>query len=143
MEQRVLLSPQQKRLVQLTLAKVLLRSGTFSDVLFGQLFRADPSLMAVFKTSKAELGRRLLHLLEIAVSLVDAPDELAQAMHNLGQHHAEYRAIQEHYPLFGRVFAATLERVLGRAYNPEIAAAWTELFDLLAALATEELYDRV
>ncbi len=143
MEQRVLLSPQQKRLVQLTLAKVLLRSGTFSEVLFAQLFRANPSLIAVFKTSKTELGRRLLHLLEIAVSLVDTPGELAQAMRDLSQHHAEYRAIQEHYPLFGRVFVATLDRVLGRAYNPEIAAAWTEFFDLLAALASEEVYDRV
>lgn len=137
------LSQQHKRLVQLTLAKVLMRVGTFSDVFFGQLFRSDPSLLAVFKSSKGEHGRRLLHLLELAVSLVDVPDELTLAMRDLGQHHADYRAMQERYPLVGRVFVATLERVLGRAYNPDIAAAWRAFFDLMAALEAEEQRERV
>ncbi len=81
--------------------------------------------------------------LKLVVSGLNNPEKIIPAVRNLGQRHANYGVQPEHYTTVGEALLWTLERGLGTAYTPEVAAAWGSAFGLLSGLMQEAASEAV
>ena len=61
---------------------------------------------------------------------------------NLGRRHAGYGVKDEHYASVGAALLWTLERGLGAAWTPELAAAWVAAYTTLSQFMIGEAYGR-
>ena len=52
----------------------------------------------------------------------------------LGRRHRGYGVTAQHYESVGAALLWTLEQGLGKAWTPEAAEAWTQLYGLLSAV---------
>jgi len=137
------LTAEEQSLVKTTFAKVSMRSATFSELFMNQLFWADQSLLKLSNLPKNELSRKFMQMLATVMSVLDKPEELRAIMEELGLEFAAEGVKKRHYTIFGKVLLATLERVLGENFTPDIRAAWTHLADFLSTIAIEAAYGKV
>lgn len=137
------MNAQQKYLVQSSFEKVAPIAETAAALFYGRLFELDPSLRAMFTTDLKEQGRKLMHMLTLAVRGLDRLDELVPAVQGLGRRHAHYGVQPEHYDTVASALLWTLDKGLGEAFTPEVKEAWVAVYTLLAttmqSAAAEEL----
>ena len=124
-------------LVQTTLAQVQLQAETFTDVFYGRLFEQHPELRPLFTNDLSEQGVKLMATLRLVVAGLNQPQTIVPAIKQLGQRHAGYGVQDNHYYLVGEVLLWSLGQTLGDVFTPEVAAAWTEAYSLLAGLMKE------
>jgi hemoglobin-like flavoprotein len=127
----------QKSLVKETFAKVVPIADTAAALFYGRLFEMDPSLRPLFRTDLREQGKKLMQMIGYCVGKLDQLDELVPAVKELGRKHAGYGAEEEDYATVGGALLWTLEQGLGAAFTPEVKAAWTTVYELLAATMIE------
>lgn len=77
---------------------------------------------------------KLLQTLGFAVSGLDNLDVLMATVEELGRRHAGYGVTEAHYGSVGSALLWTLEQRLGRAWTPDAASAWSEVYALLSAV---------
>ena len=75
----------------------------------------------------------LMQMLTVAVRGLNNLDAIVPAVQALGKRHAGYDVKQEHYATVGAALLWTLGQGLGEAFTPEVEAAWTEVYGILAA----------
>ena len=127
----------EKALVKETFAKVVPIAETAAGLFYGRLFEMDPSLRPLFRTDIREQGRKLMQMIGYCVGQLDALDELVPAVKELGRKHAGYGVEEEDYETVGGALLWTLEQGLGAAFTAEVRAAWTAVYELLAATMLE------
>ncbi len=127
----------QKSLVKETFAKVVPIADTAAALFYGRLFEMDPSLRPLFRTDLREQGKKLMQMIGYCVGKLDELDELVPAVKELGRKHAGYGVEEEDYATVGGALLWTLEQGLGAAFTPEVKAAWTTVYELLAATMLE------
>jgi hemoglobin-like flavoprotein len=129
------MTPAQKDLVQNTWALVVPIADTATAMFYERLFEIDPGSKELFqKTNLAEQRLKLLQVLSVAIAGLDDLDRLVPIVETLGRRHAGYGVKDEHYDSVGAALLWTLQKGLGSAWNPETAAAWTEVYGLLAGV---------
>ena len=126
----------------LTLAQTTLVQDSFATiapiaddaaVLFYQrLFELDPSLEPMFRGNMAEQRKKLMQMLTAAVKGLDRLDQLVPVVESLGRRHAGYGVTDAHYDTVGGALLWTLEKGLGSAFTPDVKAAWTTVYTVLA-----------
>lgn len=126
------MNAQQKYLVQSSFEKVAPIAETAAGLFYGRLFELDPSLRPMFPSDMKEQGRKLMHMLTLAVRGLDRPDQLIPAVEMLGRRHAGYGVKPEHYGTVGAALLWTLEQGLGDDFTPEVKDAWVAVYTLLA-----------
>jgi hemoglobin-like flavoprotein len=99
---------------------------------YGRLFELDPGLRALFTGDMVEQGRKLMTMLTLAVKGLDRLDELVPAAQALGARHVGYGVQDAHYDTVAAALIWTLERGLGPDFTPDVKAAWTTVYGLLA-----------
>lgn len=119
-------------LVKESFRKVLPIADQAAALFYTRLFELDPSLRALFHGDMAEQGRKLMHMLGMAVAGLDRLEQLVPAVRALGLRHAGYRVRDEHYETVGEALLWTLGRGLGSAFTPEMQAAWAKTYWTLA-----------
>jgi hemoglobin-like flavoprotein len=102
-----------------------------ADLFYTRLFELDPPLRAMFRTDRAEQGRKLMHMIGVAVKGLSRPEQILPAVEELGRRHACYGVRDEHYATVGAALLWTLEKGLGEAFTPDVRAAWTAVYTLL------------
>jgi hemoglobin-like flavoprotein len=102
-----------------------------ADLFYTRLFELDPALRAMFRTDRAEQGRKLMHMIGVAVKGLSRPEQILPAVEELGRRHACYGVRDEHYETVGAALLWTLEKGLGEAFTPDVRAAWTAVYTLL------------
>jgi hemoglobin-like flavoprotein len=110
-------------------------ADTAAALFYGRLFELNPNLRPLFKRDITEQGRMLMQMIAIAVRGLDHLDTIVPAVKSLGQRHAGYGVKTEDYNTVGSALLWTLEQGLGEAFTPEVKAAWTEVYTLLATTA--------
>lgn len=130
---RILMTSEQKHLVQTTFAKVAPISDTAAAMFYARLFELDPSLKALFKSDMAEQGRKLMRMIGVAVNGLDRLDDLVPVVQQMGVRHAGYGVKHEHYDTVAVALLWTLERGLGADFTPAVKEAWTAVYGLLAS----------
>jgi len=132
-----MLTSQQINLVQRSWSQVLPIADTAASLFYGRLFELDPSLRALFTTDLKEQGKKLMHMINLAVRGLDDPDKLIPAVRDLGRRHTGYGVKDEHYDTVGAALIWTLEKGLDDAFTPEVQEAWAATYGLLAGTMKE------
>lgn len=146
-----LLSPQSRPVIEATLPVVGEHLGEISQVFYRILFEGLPALESdLFNKTNQQNGDQQKALAgsiaAFATLLIteDAPP-VDQVMSRIAAKHASLGIVRVHYDLVHRALFRAIVEVLGEAVTPEVAAAWDEVYWLMAdSLIAQEagMYDR-
>jgi hemoglobin-like flavoprotein len=126
------MTPESITLVQRTFANVHPMADTAAALFYERLFTLDPTLRSLFHSDMHEQGRKLMAMLQLAVAGLSRLDELVPVVQALGRRHHRYGVQDAHYATVGAALLWTLQQGLGARFTPEVQAAWTSAYTLLA-----------
>jgi nitric oxide dioxygenase len=112
-------------------------ADTAAGLFYARLFEIDPTARPLFKGDMQKQGRMLMQTLALAVRNLDRPDAVVPALQSLARRHNDYSVRAEHYETVGAALLWTLAQGLGEAFTPEVKAAWTATYGLVASVMTE------
>ncbi|GAA3160165.1 MULTISPECIES: globin domain-containing protein [Streptomyces] len=133
-----MLSPKSAETVRITLPAVAAAIGEVTPLFYEKLFAAHPELLRdLFNRAHQADGsqREALagSIAAFATHLLDHPDERPDALLNRIAHkHASLGVRENQYPIVQRHLFAALAEVLGDAVTEGVAAAWDEVYWLMA-----------
>lgn len=78
-------------------------------------------------------GQKLMQALALVTNSLDQLDTILPEVKQLGIRHARYGMNEGHYATVGAALLWTLEKNLGPALTPEVRAAWTNAYLMLAS----------
>jgi hemoglobin-like flavoprotein len=140
------LTPEQVGLVKNSWEQVVPIADTAAKLFYERLFELDPELRPLFRTNITEQGRKLMQMITAAVRGLDNMPALLPVLQDLGRRHVKYGVRRKDYDTVGAALLWTLEQGLGAGFTPQVRAAWTTLYSVLAsvmqAAATEQLTHR-
>ena len=129
------MTPAQKNLVQSTWSKVVPIADTAAKMFYDRLFEIDPSTQPLFRGADlAGQRKKLVQVLSVAIAGLDNLEVLVPIVEALGRKHIGYGVKDAHYDSVGAALLWTLEQGLGDAWTAETAAAWTEVYGVLAGV---------
>jgi len=128
------LTPETILLVQQSFRWLLPEAELAGAAFFARLGRDAPDLARLLPTRNSERRRRLVAVFSFAVATLEDFDNMRPALRAAGAHYQALGVGSDDYARFGSVLLGTLEQVLGRAWNPHLAAAWGEAWEALASV---------
>jgi hemoglobin-like flavoprotein len=134
------MTPDQVKLVQDSFAKVAPISEAAAVLFYDRLFEIAPLVRAMFPTDMTEQRRKLMATLAVVVNGLSNLESILPAASALAKRHVNYGAKPKHYPVVGAALLWTLEKGLGEAWTPEVAAAWTAAYGTLSGYMISEGY---
>ena len=126
------MNPEQIALVQSSFEDVRPIAEVAAGQFYSRLFDTDPELKPLFKGDVAQQGRMLISVLSAAVKGLSDLDALVPVLRNLGARHHTYGVQEAHYVTVGSTLLWTLSQGLGDKFTPEVRAAWTDAYGLIA-----------
>jgi hemoglobin-like flavoprotein len=130
----------QVKLVQESFAKVAPISEQAAVIFYDRLFEVAPAVRAMFPDDMTEQRRKLMGVLAAVVNGLSNLESILPAASALAKRHVGYGAKPEHYPVVGSTLLWTLEKGLGNAWTPDVAAAWTAAYGTLSGYMISEAY---
>lgn len=135
-----MLSPTSTVVIQQTLPVVGAAIDEITQVFYPRLFGAHPELLAnLFNRNNQAQGdqqRALAASIARYATLLLAETEGGPApravLARIAHKHASLGVLEEHYPIVHEHLFAAIVEVLGEAVTPEVAAAWDEVYWLMA-----------
>jgi hemoglobin-like flavoprotein len=121
-------------LVKKTFEQVRPMGTLATELFYSRLFQLDPSLRPMFKGDAKAQAAKLMAALTLVVNGLERPETILPALQNLGRRHAGYGVRDEHYYTVGEALLWTLRQALGSEFTPEVKAAWTEAYYLMAGV---------
>ena len=116
-------------------------SDTAAALFYGKLFELDPNLKPLFAhADMKEQGKKLMQMIGVAVSGLDALDKLIPAVEDLGRRHVGYGVEEAHYDTVGAALLATLKEGLGESFTPQTEEAWGITYNTLATVMKSAAY---
>lgn len=100
---------------------------------YQNLFMIDPSLREYFPEDMEDQKKKLMTMLNLAVTNLDNLGPLTPAVIELGRRHIDYKIEKKHYQPVGQALLETLEAGLGERFTPALKASWTEVYLTLAS----------
>jgi hemoglobin-like flavoprotein len=135
------MTPEQITLVKESWAKVVPISDKAAELFYGKLFESYPEVQPYFKGDMQEQGRKLMAMINTAVTGLDDLGPLVPAVQEMGKRHAGYGVKDEDYDKVAVCLLWTLEQGLGDAFTPATKEAWTVMYttvaDVMKAAAAE------
>lgn len=128
------MTPEQIEHVQTTWAKVAPSAEQVARLFYGRLFEIAPEVKPLFTSDIEEQGKKLMQMLNVAVTSLNKLDTILPAVQELGVRHTEYQVEPEHYDVVGEALLWTLNEGLGEDFTPEVKQAWTETYVTLATV---------
>jgi hemoglobin-like flavoprotein len=127
------MSPEQKTLVKNSWQKLAPLADTAASLFYDRLFETDAPIRSLFKaTNLTEQRRKLIQALALVVNGLDNLDALVPTIADLGRRHAQYGVTDGQYDTVGAALLWTLEQGLGSGWTPEVKAAWSGAYTLVA-----------
>ena len=108
-----------------------------ASVFYTRLFALDPTLRRLFPEDLEGQKRKLMQVLGAGVHGLSRPEALLPVLRELGRRHNGYGVRPEDYQTVGAALLWTLERGLGEAFGPDLRAAWTAAYGLMASTMLE------
>jgi hemoglobin-like flavoprotein len=136
------MNPTQIKLVQDSFAKVAPISEQAAVIFYDRLFEVAPSVRAMFPNDMTEQRKKLMGTLAVVVNGLSNLEAVLPAASALAKRHVSYGAKPEHYRVVGGALLWTLEKGLGDAWTPDLAAAWTAAYGTLSGYMISEAYGR-
>ncbi len=136
------MTPDQVKAIQDSFAKVVPISEQAAALFYGRLFEIAPAVKPLFRGDIEEQGRKLMAMLAAVVNGLGNLETILPAASALAKRHVDYGVKPADYEPVGAALLWTLERGLGAQWTPELAAAWTDAYTVLADFMIEEAYGR-
>lgn len=124
-------------LVQESFKKVEPIAATAADIFYDRLFEIAPEVRSLFPAQMTDQKEKLMATLGVAVGNLHQVETIVPVVQDLGKKHVGYGVKDEHYDKVGEALLYTLEKGLGEAFTPEVKAAWTETYVLVATVMKE------
>jgi len=134
------MTPEQIALVQQSFTKVVPISQQAANVFYGRLFEIAPEVKPMFRGDITEQGSKLMTTLAVVVNGLTDLNSILPAASALAKRHVAYGVKPSHYALVGATLLWTLEKGLGAAWTPGLAAAWRAAYATLSGYMIEEAY---
>tara|TARA_R110002072_G_scaffold302603_1_gene486708 strand:- start:172808 stop:173224 length:417 start_codon:yes stop_codon:yes gene_type:complete len=131
------MTPYKIALVKSTWARVVPIADQAADMFYARLFEIDGSLKELFPEDMTEQKKKLLQTLAVCVNGLNDLGEIVPAVQALGKRHVGYNVKPEQYETVGAALLWTLEQGLGKAWDKEVAEAWTEVYGVLSTTMKE------
>jgi methyl-accepting chemotaxis protein len=128
----IAMSPDTIPLVQQSWTQVAAIAPQAAALFYQNLFTADPSLKPMFKGDMEAQGAKLMQMIGAAVGKLNDLDTLVPILQGLGKRHAGYGVQDTHYDTVGGALLQTLGQGLGAGFTPEVKAAWSEVYGVMA-----------
>lgn len=109
---------------------------------YKNLFILDPRLRGLFPSDMQAQGRKLMHMLGLAVHGLKNPDTLIPAVQELGRRHVAYGVEEKHYEAVGNALMLTLKQGLGAEFTPQVKEAWLATYELLSGVMKQAAYSK-
>ena len=119
-------------LVQSTWVNVAAIAPQAAALFYQNLFEADPSLKPLFKGNMEEQGKKLMQMIGAAVGKLNDLETLVPILQSLAKRHVGYGVKEAHYATVGAALLKTLEQGLGKAFTPDVKAAWASVYDVMS-----------
>lgn len=136
------MTPADVALVKSSFEKVKPIAGDAAALFYGRLFEIAPDVKPLFKGEITEQGRKLMATLAVVVNGLDNLPSILPAASALARKHVGYGVTPAHYAPVGAALLWTLERGLGGAWTPQLAAAWTAAYTTLSGFMIGEAYGK-
>ena len=107
-------------------------ADTAAALFYERLFTLDPALRVLFHSDMQEQGRKLMTVLQLAMAGLSRLEALLPMVQQLSVRHRSYGVQDAHYATVGAALLWTLQQGLGERFTPEVQAAWTSAYTLLA-----------
>ena len=134
------MNPAQIKLVQESFAKVAPISEQAAVIFYDRLFELAPQVRAMFPNDMTEQRKKLMATLAVVVNGLTNLEAVLPAASALAKRHVSYGAKPAHYPVVGGALLWALEKGLGEAWTPDVAAAWTTAYGVLSGYMISEAY---
>ncbi|MBO4221660.1 globin family protein [Bradyrhizobium neotropicale] len=134
------MTPEQVKLVQESFSKVAPISEQAAILFYDRLFEVAPTVRAMFPDDMTEQRKKLMTVLAVVVNGLSNLQSVLPAASALAKRHVSYGTKAEHYPVVGGALLWTLQKGLGEAWTPEVAAAWTAAYGTLSGYMISEAY---
>jgi hemoglobin-like flavoprotein len=103
-----------------------------AELFYNRLFEIRPDTRDLFKGDITEQGRKLMATLKVAVAGLDDLEKLGAALRVLGGSHRTYGVTKADYGDVAKALLWTLGQGLGDAFTPQVEAAWTKVYGVIA-----------
>jgi len=134
------MTPEQVKLVQESFAKIAPMSEQAAETFYDRLFMMAPQVRTLFPDDMTAQRAKLMATLAVVVNSLDDLPAILPTASALAKRHVGYGAQPVHYPVVGEALLWTLERGLGPAWTPEVAAAWASAYATLSGFMIGEAY---
>ena len=118
---------------------VLPIADTAGTLFYNRLFEIAPEVRPLFGEDLKPQIAKLMGMLGMVVSNLTHLDALVPKVQELGKRHSNYGVEPAHFDKVGEALLWTLEKGLGDAWSPELAAAWTTAYTTLATVMVEAM----
>jgi hemoglobin-like flavoprotein len=108
-------------------------AGLFYD----RLFEIAPEVRPLFRSDIDEQKRKFIATLAVIVGSLDDTSKLIALTDNLARQHGDFGVRPAHYPKVGEALLWSLERGLGDAWTPGVAASWSKAYGVISAFMIE------
>src|SRR5258706_7130979 len=124
--------PDQVALVQKAFEQVKPIAPQAAAMFYGRLFEIAPEVKPLFKGDITAQGEKLMATLTAVIGSLNNLPAILPAASSLAKKHVAYGVKPGHYAPVGAALLWTLERGLGPAWTPDVAAAWTGAYTTLS-----------
>jgi len=129
------MNPNTVSLVTRSWAQVAPIAPEAARLFYGNLFSADPTLKPLFRSQDMDAqGAKLMQMIGAAVAKLNDLPTLVPILKSLGRRHGDYGVEDAHYATVGGALLKTLGQGLGEAFTPDVEAAWTEVYGVMASV---------
>ncbi len=126
------MTPEKIELVKSSWSRLVPVSEQAAALFYGRLFELAPELKQLFKSDMEEQGRKLMAMINTAVSSLDKFETIVPAVQDMGRRHVDYGVKDKDYDTVGAALIWTLEHGLGDAFTDDVKGAWLEAYTLIA-----------
>lgn len=128
------MDPQTVTLVQTSWKSVAGIAPQAAALFYQNLFAADPNLKPLFRGDMEQQGAKLMQMIGAAVGKLNDLDTLVPILQGLARRHVDYGVKDAHYDTVGGALLQTLGQGLGPAFTPDVKAAWTSVYGVMAGV---------
>jgi serine/threonine protein kinase/hemoglobin-like flavoprotein/Ran GTPase-activating protein (RanGAP) involved in mRNA processing and transport len=129
------LSRDKVALLEATFARIGDRGADLAEMFYKELFRRAPAVKPLFaKVSMVSQRRHLLSALAMAIDSMRDPDSLAPKLAEMGKRHVGYGVVSTHYHHVTGVLLDVLQAMLGHEWTDDVAEAWCDGLEAIAAV---------
>ncbi len=108
------------------------------DVFYTKLFIENPSIRRLFPTDMKLQYQKLIAMLSSIIAHLDKMDTFSEEVAKLSARHSTYGVKPAHYARVGEALIWTIEKAMGKEFNPAIRNAWSNFYQQLSALMQQQ-----